>query len=100
MSDYIKRDDVLDYLRGLLALGDAVFIDPAKEIEIVESIPAADVEPVRRGHWKLDEEEFEWGCGVCGEHICVKWYGEGRDRTYRMPFCPRCGAKMEGAEID
>lgn len=52
-EQYIKRDDVLNHLRELLPLGDAVTIDPAEEIKIVESIPAADVELVRHGKWMV-----------------------------------------------
>lgn len=92
MTDYINRDDVLSYLRELLPLGDAVTIDPAEEIKIVESIPAADVEPVRRGAWvDVTDRPKRWPydcvleCSLCGERVA--------DDRYKR--CPFCGAKME-----
>lgn len=51
--------------------------------------PAADVAPVRRGHWikcgyACGEAEFK--CSLCGE---IEW------RTNETDYCPNCGAKME-----
>lgn len=99
MSDYIKRDDVQDYLRGLLVLGNAVFIDPAKEIEIVESIPAADVHPVRRGYWLFAYDGY-LHCSKCAQKAPVVQPYQDEPVTVATNFCPFCGAKMEGAEID
>ena len=47
--------------------------------------PAADVAPVRRGHW-IEEN----GCQICSE--C----GEEHEWCeYRAAYCDVCGAKME-----
>lgn len=47
--------------------------------------PAADVAPVRRGHWiKYDDWEMCSECG--GGH---EWIGSG------AAYCDECGAKME-----
>ena len=47
--------------------------------------PAADVAPVRRGHW-IEEN----GCQICSE--C----GEEHEwDEYRAAYCDVCGAKME-----
>lgn len=51
----------------------------AKEMSTIE------VEPVRHGHWKNNTE-----CSVCGEY-------EDFVDGYR-PYCPNCGAKMDGGE--
>ena len=48
-------------------------------------VPAADVAPVRRGHW-IEEN----GCQICSE--C----GEEHEwDEYRAAYCDVCGAKME-----
>lgn len=61
-------------------------------IGIVETFPAADVEPVRHArwvsryakHWKGKDE-----CGECGFHE-----KDHRDLTH-FRYCPNCGAKMD-----
>lgn len=99
MTDYINRDDALSYLRELLPLGDAVTIDPAEEIKIVESIPAADVEPVRRGRW-VDALVRDWRCSECGSKVPEAIRFDGYCCTDKLNFCPHCGAEMEGAESE
>lgn len=57
--------------------------------DYIESLPAADVAPVRRGHWikrgyACGEAEFE--CSHCHE---IEW------RANETDYCPNCGARME-----
>ncbi len=47
--------------------------------------PAADVAPVRRGHW-IEDGDCQI-CSECGEEHC--W------DEYRAAYCDSCGAKME-----
>lgn len=56
-------------------------------------IPAADVAPVVHARWVKDEEG-EWSCTNCRETVAI--CDSGRERTYRKPYCPNCGAKMDG----
>lgn len=77
--------------------------DPYSEIayllpEDVESIPTADVEPVRHGRWISNiaffgENYFE--CSRCGYDI-----GDDIPKYIKKEFeyCPSCGAKMDGGE--
>ena len=57
----------------------------------VMSIPAAEVAPVRHGHWVKEKPDvlIHWHCSVCEN--C--YYLEEPNADY----CPRCGAKMDGA---
>ena len=55
--------------------------------------PAADVAPVVHARWVKDEEG-EWSCTNCRETVAI--CDSGRERTYRKPYCPNCGAKMDG----
>lgn len=96
-------------LKKLLAQSPAHFCDGCKEVpeERTESIEmladyliASDVVEVRHGYWYIPEYEF-LGCSECGE-----WYFTGADSTAEAkerlsngecyPFCPHCGAKMDG----
>lgn len=54
----------------------------------VMSIPAADVAPVRHGHWVKEKPDvlIHWHCSVCEN--C--YYLEEPNADY----CPNCGAKM------
>ena len=110
MSDYIKRDDVLELFEmvldsykdsGIQNIKTMVAIAPqefhlSEDNEIADfnfeldgwrnnlmEIESADVAPVRHGRWDLDMSDA-W-CSVCGE------YSEGE-----YPYCPNCGARMDG----
>ena len=55
----------------------------------VYKTPAADVEPVRHGEWKY------YTIGItsyCECSIC----GENSPNGFKTPFCPNCGARMDG----
>lgn len=57
---------------------------------LVADFPAdADVAPVRYGEWIADDYAYN-RCSVCG------W--EWDDREYVTPYCPNCGANMDGDE--
>ena len=56
----------------------------------IESLPAVDAEPVRHGRWIGDE--FGSRCGVCGLYA----YRDKFDKPWESPYCPNCGAKMDG----
>lgn len=80
----------------------------AKNVQTIMGIPAADVEPVRHGKWipigerkifrfygefdvPQSETKMEYSCSTEGCWITT---------TYRYPFCPGCGAKMDGGNED
>ena len=61
-------------------------------------IPAADVAPVKHGHWI---EEYDCGyitphCSECGETALTK-EETSYDYVYSS-YCPRCGAKLDKTE--
>ena len=59
-------------------------------LEYAKNIPAADVAPVRHGRWKCNKP-----CPVCGED---RFEGLDADiwADWEPPYCPNCGAKMDG----
>lgn len=60
--------------------------------DIIRHIPAADVAPVKHGHWiQIDKNKCE--CSNCGIIVLIAVYPHG-DKNY----CPNCGAKMDGGE--
>lgn len=77
--EYIEREAFIKHLRE-----DPLFnhIERYGITNVIESFPAADVAPVRRGEWE-DGHSVVF-CSVCGEQS-----------EWRTPYCPNCGAKME-----
>ena len=46
-----------------------------------------------RGRWERDANG-DWYCTNCDEVVAI--CESGRERTYRKPYCPNCGARMDG----
>ena len=93
MSEYIDRAEVL-------LLVDKGYLVSNRNYDKVrghiENIPAADVVPVRNGHWIphiLGNANVPWGydCSACGDWIVV-----GSDHIKKYKFCRNCGARMDG----
>lgn len=95
-DDYIKRSEAVARLTGKAACVNS----PGKvrafatAINVIETMPAADVEPVIHGWWVkstgMMPPEFagNYHCSECGWHgISVK------EREYKR--CPECGARMD-----
>ena len=71
----------------------------AAKVEIGK-IPAADVVEVRHGYWYIVEYEY-LNCSECGEsyYTGADSTREARERLAEgeyYPYCPHCGAKMDG----
>ena len=93
-KEYIEREAVLAYMSEVKAAcisnfeyeASAVIEGMIGEIKDDE-IPAADVEPVRHGHW-IDNKHTD--TAICSE--CKRVF------TDETNYCPNCGAKMDGGE--
>lgn len=90
MAEYIKRDTAI---RAVMAAKWVDGSDGAMAMEIVASPPAADVAPVVHGKWgtgRFDPEtgNYEEQCTRCRNF----------SKEYGKPYCPNCGAKMDGGE--
>lgn len=87
MSDYISRDEIFSVWRSMPK--------PASISSLTEAInrtPAADVEPVRRGEWRLVRRMAAFGeykCSVCGRIETFGYFNKQENN----PYC-HCGAKM------
>ena len=72
-------------------------------LKLLKNVPAADVRPVVRGKWEIDNSYADPGlmnlrCSVCGE-----FGGTWRDCTLPSmlyKFCPNCGADMRPDKND
>ncbi len=69
--------------------------------EVIDGIPAADVEPVRRGRWECvyDDStgETDITCSHCKNTRTVNGCfvsTDGKSCYFEDDYCPSCGAKM------
>ena len=87
MAEYIGRDAAIKAAKHAWAKG----LEPS---QYIEAMPAADVAPVVHGRWEMRPTgmatdtgpEYKAYCTVCNEP----------NKQYQPPFCPHCGAKMDG----
>ena len=70
--------------------------------EVIDGIPAADVEPVRRGRWKCvyDDStgETDITCSHCKNTRTVNGCfvsTDGKSCYFEDDYCPSCGSKMD-----
>ena len=93
MTEYIEREALYEkaYWHGEHPNVDNPFPDGVDAIDIkdVDTIPAADVAPVRHGRWLHRKNGIAY-CSEC-EIDTVE------DETN---YCPNCGAKMDGERKD
>lgn len=97
MAEYIEREvlleafdhadaDVLeDYGDGTSRWGFGI----ENILKVINSIPAADVAPVRHERWIASHDEF-CTCSICKYPVYVGWN--------QTNYCPNCGAKMDGGD--
>ena len=100
MAEYIEREAAIKAMEKAdytLIANDADSCKADYLREIIESVPAADVAPVRHGRWVdkiVDENEViqpwmkRYYCSECLEGGSQSWF----------KFCPNCGAKMDEEE--
>ena len=84
MAEYIEREVLLEKMKN--------WHEKISLVTCVNSIPAADVVPVRHGRW-IDKGEYAV-CTECGGRSGTQY--DGVEPIPLMPqFCPNCGAKMD-----
>lgn len=93
MTDYIEREALL---KAISKVGGSPLSewDTLGVVSLVANQPAADVAPVRRGHW------VRVGDGTtCSECLSGMKRTDGIQTEWvdlsMMLFCPKCGSKMD-----
>ena len=85
INDYISK--LREYVLASVGLSQAEYSFISDILTAFENFPAADVEPVRHGHWVKEKSDvlIHWHCSVCKN--C--YYLDEPNANY----CPNCGAK-------
>lgn len=94
MTEYIKREAAIKAVEkaDYTAIADDADSCKADYLrEIIESVPAADVAAVVHGRWgtgrfNLETGNYEEQCTRCRNF----------SKEYGKPYCPNCGAEMDG----
>lgn len=90
MAECITKKQVIEWFRPYGHADECIPFSTLKTD--VMGMPAADVAPVVYGRWEQDADG-DWYCTHCNEYACI--CDSGKERTYRKPYCPNCGAKMQ-----
>ena len=98
MAEYIEREKAIDrikpHVKPTTVYGEGYMQAIEHAVDILELIPAADVQPVKRGHW-IDMGDHEQ-CSECKATRLKEfqsYYGKV-SRWEKTNFCPNCGADM------
>ena len=94
MTEYIDRKIAIEriqpHVKPKTMYGEGYLNAIEHATAILELIPAADAQPVRRGRWTWDSnaphrEHGAYKCSNCGCHS-----------DFEENYCYNCGAKMDG----
>ena len=94
MAEYVKKEEIeqkiQDGLNNLVLGHDAIEV-----LGMIYEMPNSDVATVRHGRW-LDGK-----CTICGweePDVCT-WLGYDSEAWIETPYCPNCGATMDGDRL-
>ena len=99
MAEYIDREDAKrELLEWAVIIQRPRYLLSEDAMCVLDNIPAADVAPVRHGRWmkKHDAVMYWRQCSECGNIMQRNFYGN----EWNSPYCPNCGAKMDGDNND
>lgn len=99
--EYIEREAVKEAI-GFVRLHCVAYGENKSLLDVINEIPAADVEPIRHAHWEYwdgwmsnHDMRIECSCSACGYKDVVRGYGY--DNIKHLPErCHGCWAKMDG----
>lgn len=104
-KEYIEREVLMNYpIRRDnydKKNGNENFINGVESVlEYAESLPTADVAPVRHEYWIKTSLMFASSNGKHGNvHVCSNC-GEQSGVGFKTPYCAICGAKMDGNKVE
>ena len=99
-KEYIEREALIEEAKHNKAVCQAI-ADIVDVKDIINNTPVADVAPIRHGHWIAEEnwtpDDYYYTCSICREDFYMI-VGTPSDNNYK--YCPNCGARMDGNEVE
>ena len=99
MAEYIEREALINWAKEFYP-NDKHFVSG------IVNAPTADVAEVRHGKWIETQEPLGWcdvdcaECSVCHESWIIDEDSSIDDYECMWHYCPHCGAKMDGKEVE
>ena len=92
-KEYIEREAAKrELLFWAVCMNHPEYLIKDDALHVIDSMPAADVAPVRHGRW-IEKDKYSFGtfydCSICGNCIL--------DNGHSWNYCPNCGADMRGS---
>lgn len=100
-DDFVRRSDILEFKRTLYRVRygtgcQSIEDTEAVEVNDIESIPTADVQPVVIGQWVRPHYRNSVHCYNCSKCGAEAQHMEFRGVLKYYNKCPNCGADMRG----
>ena len=97
-EEYIEREAAKhELLSGAVCANHPEYLMKDDALHVIDSIPAADVAPVRHGRWIKEnsrKKSYLWICSNCRK---IAYFCGGAGKC-AYQYCPNCGARMDGGE--
>ena len=94
LAEYIEREA----LKSQIAENKLMAREPATKriLAMIDDMPTANVAPVVHARWEMKSEDTTPGIYHVKKAFCTRC-GKS-NKQYRPPYCPHCGAKMDGED--
>lgn len=87
---YVPKSDILDLITEEHEAGGFTDYSNYSDLwDTVDDMPAADVQPVKRGKWENTNTPNQLRCSNCEIIHLIAQYPHGD-----IKYCPNCGARM------
>ena len=105
MSEYISKHEVIEEIKRIYCTDCNSYngamcraCEHMDDMDIIEDIPAADVQPVKHGKWESSQRTIETGtvyCSNCAIEYYISDLQTVGDCNGIVHYCPNCGARMD-----